>query len=792
MTKRHQRLRREEREGESVRWAAVLRAIVLGGAVALVVMGAMVPSESAISEGAHAPMIAGWCLLLVVWAASMLLDPQRTMQIGWTECAGVALVGWHSVAALVSLGQTNGRHAMNAHWLILSYGIAAFLLRQTVRTGQQARSVFAAMVWLATLLASLGLFQYFYSMPKLRADFEREPEKFLQDNDVATAADSVERRHFQDRVQSKEPLATFALTNSLAGVLGPWLVGVLGLGAVCLRDHRQRLLLLAVGVTAGVMATCLVLTKSRTGYLAVAAGLVLLGIYGRGAGARWRLDWRIPTGLAAAATVIGLMAVYFGGLDVQVLSEAPKSVLYRVEYWRATARVIAQYPLFGCGPGNFQEAYAAFQLPQASETVKDPHNFLLEVWASAGTPAMLLLLAVMVGFVVDVTRSHAKAVQDAVHPHPNPLPEGERIVAPAKWIVFGGVVAGLVLGPWIASALGFGNERMTPTAAIWLLGIAWLAAAWWLLDAWVADGELPLAIVVIPQIVLLINLLAAGAIVFPTVMATVLVLAPVALVLREMQGLGQSLARREHRPPEPLHLEPRHSEPRHSVELSQSAAAVVTLAAAAVAVACLYTEYYPVLNGQLALSKAMLAMRQQRYHEAFNSVLAAARADSLAPEPWQLLGQMRLDQWQVSAEVKDWETFLETANTYRRLSPRHYLAWYVRGNWFLTAWRKGGRSEELDAAISAYRRASERFPGRAVYHAQLALALSFANDEAGARHEAERALELDEKMPHQEHRLARQHLFDPDLSKQPARLFQVESAEATARRLCGAVAASVD
>ena len=71
-------------------------------------------------------------------------------------------------------------------------------------------------------------------------------------------------------------------------------------------------------------------------------------------------DWRIPAGLAGAAIVIGLVAVYFGGLDVQVLSEAPKSVLYRLEYWQATARVIAQYPIFGCGPGNFQRSLCGF------------------------------------------------------------------------------------------------------------------------------------------------------------------------------------------------------------------------------------------------------------------------------------------------------------------------------------------------------------------------------------------------------------------------------------------------
>src|ERR1051326_5770373 len=111
MTKRRQHHRQEA--ATEVRWPAVLRAIVLGGGVALVVITVMLPSESAITAGSYAPIAAGWCLLLVVWAASLLVDEQPLVRVGWTEAVGAALVGWHSVAALVSLGHTNGRYALN-------------------------------------------------------------------------------------------------------------------------------------------------------------------------------------------------------------------------------------------------------------------------------------------------------------------------------------------------------------------------------------------------------------------------------------------------------------------------------------------------------------------------------------------------------------------------------------------------------------------------------------------------------------------------------------------------------
>src|SRR5262249_52877940 len=125
-------------------------------------------------------------------------------------------------------------------------------------------------------------------------------------------------------------------------------------------------------------------------------------------------------------------------------------------------------------------------------------------------------------------------------------------VAPAKWIVFGGVTIGLLIAPAVATALGYSLESISQNASlpvVWLLGFPLLAVVWWSLDPWIARGELPLSAAIIPQLVLLINLLAAGALVFPAVIATLLVLTPVALQIAgkpsAMFSIGQlSLSRR--------------------------------------------------------------------------------------------------------------------------------------------------------------------------------------------------------------------------------------------------------
>jgi len=213
------------------------------------------------------------------------------------------------------------------------------------------------------------------------------------------------------------------------------------------------------------------------------------------------------------------------------------------------------------------------------------------------------------------------------------------------------------------------------------------------------------------------------------------------------------------------------------------AAALVTLAAVGLTMACLHTEYYPVLNGRQALAAALYGLEQRQFRDAEPKAVAAAEADSMSPEPWRLLADLKLARWQATGEAKDWESFVEVADTFRRLDPRHHIAWYTRGGWFLTAWKKSQRKEDLEQAISAYAAASQHYPNRALYHAQLAWVLHLADNQEAASAEAEKALELDQKMPHKEQKLNRQHVFDPDSDKDRSSPIRDESAEQTAQRL---------
>ena len=112
-------------------------------------------------------------------------------------------------------------------WLAL--GLVFFLTRQLVRTRREARALVAVMIALAAALAVYGYYQVFVGLPAARAEYAANPDEALKDVGQWAPAGSAERLRFERRLASDEPMATFALTNSLAALLAPWLLVATGI-----------------------------------------------------------------------------------------------------------------------------------------------------------------------------------------------------------------------------------------------------------------------------------------------------------------------------------------------------------------------------------------------------------------------------------------------------------------------------------------------------------------------------------------------------------------------------------
>jgi len=699
---------------------ALVRPWLLAAATALWVARPLFPSESAAAQGDGLPAVMLWMALVVMWLLGAIGQTRFRLRFGWIDLAVLLLAGWHTIAAIRAASYLSPRPAVNMLWEWVGFAVSFFLARQLLVGRSEARAAAAVMCSLAVALGAYGVYQYTYELPATRAEYRANPDAALTEAGLWYPPGSPERAMYEKRLASLEPIATFALANSLAGFLAPWLVVLVGMATLGRPDRRNWLWLLGPIVCALVVAACLLLTKSRSAFLAVLSGLVLIAIVWRQKSAR--IAWRFAAATALVAAVLAAAAVAVGGLDVEIFSEATKSLGYRGQYWRSTLAMIADDPVFGCGPGNFQEAYLAYKLPEASEEIADPHNFLFEVWATAGTPAMLALVAALVGFFIAVLRRRSARAG---------LTEGESAVAPSSGK--GGstdehagkehpgfVCAGALSGFAAANVIG-AVSAAPPGLSLFLVAIPCACAAMALVWPWVRGGDLPAGLPAIGVAVLLVNLSAAGGIGFAGVSGSLWLL----------MAIGLNAA-------DPHHVRP----------LSGWSAWGLLAAAVALAYACYASAYGPVLRSQAAMR---LSLRHPLQAEEY--LRQAAEADPLAAEPLNSLAALAFADWKANPRDEPQRRVEQCTDLAITRAPNSASAYRAAGDRYLEMYQRTMQPRCLEMTVAAYRRAVALYPNSAVHRAQLAVALRDAGDAAGFETERDQALRLDEATPHSDKKL---------------------------------------
>jgi tetratricopeptide (TPR) repeat protein len=202
------------------------------------------------------------------------------------------------------------------------------------------------------------------------------------------------------------------------------------------------------------------------------------------------------------------------------MQKAQHSMNLRWDYWRATWKMIAdeRAPLhfwLGVGPGSFGRFYPRYMAVAASEKISDPHNLVLEIWATAGLFALIGLLAALGFYFWDSralwSRSFEIEWQD---PDQNP-PTGPSL-AQVPLVICVGAMAGLILAfaLWAKAkppdqVIGGGILAIT-RMLIWVAAFAALASIPW-------GGRSQRLVLTAGVAALLINLLVSGGISFPSV-----------------------------------------------------------------------------------------------------------------------------------------------------------------------------------------------------------------------------------------------------------------------------------
>ena len=345
-----------------------------------------------------------WFVAAVLWAVWRVWSRQGAWYGGLLEAALFAVVLLTFAGAAFVAPYKYPAWLMAWEWLGMAAGF--FLLRQLAVTPEEQHCFFAVLLATMVVLSVYALYQAAVEIPE-NHHLSFEEFRTLSEERAGHPIDLPILRETWDRAQKSYVYGPYAHPNSFASVLALLLPGVVGAALLCARHkHPQwQVMLASCFATLGVVA--LGLTVSRGAWLATL--LTALGV----SAFVWR-DWVRHNWYYAvgAVAVLALLAIGVSRTDLFTtdIGKNEETAVVRVkEYWPATWQMIAAHPWFGVGPGQFGRYYPRYMAETAGETIKDPHNFALEIWATCGVFALLALLAVIVLFYRQTIRDLLRA-----------------------------------------------------------------------------------------------------------------------------------------------------------------------------------------------------------------------------------------------------------------------------------------------------------------------------------------------------------------------------------------------
>ena len=408
-----------------------MRLPVSTAAFSLLTAAFLWPVEDAIS-GAGLHLVLAWLLIGALTALQSWQAAGRDSEFRPASCGlmdlGVLLIAVGHVISTAAVWRAGGdvRSALNLTFEWVGLLVAWRLFRGLLQNRQVAAQAVSLLIAVAVGLSAFGIWQFHVGNRIKSAEYvamRAELDDALRQPSIAASAraaaiiaefqaqeiplDGAGRVLLENRLlSSTEPIATFSLTNTLAGVLAAALLLVAGqfTWMTIPRGRESIVVWLVAAVQVSLIGYCLILTKSRSGWAGALAGLTVLAVLRSQTGSLLKiLRWGM-LGIAGSVLAFGVAAMT-GAIDKEVVLESPRSLQFRLMYWTGSIQMLKEHPLAGAGPGNFRQLYLQHRVDEASEEIRDPHNMLLDAWSSAGLMGLAGLLLLVTALFRQLFRS---------------------------------------------------------------------------------------------------------------------------------------------------------------------------------------------------------------------------------------------------------------------------------------------------------------------------------------------------------------------------------------------------
>ena len=327
----------------------------------------------------------------VVWLVLSLCGRKFSYRVSGIEIG----LGLFCVAAIVSgFAAPDKRGAISDCAALVAPVLMALLLVQILDSQSKVKLLLALIVALGVVSAYRCWEQYSENEHLIKF-YEQDPDVTLAQHRIVP--NSLEHFQFEHRLYSKDISGFFTTSNS-AGSFA--LLASFAAIALLIERYRNNkyaglefVWLITCGIAAAVVILGLVITKSKGAILASLFAAAMFIIY-LCLGSRLKVHKKAVLIICLLLSLTGTCVVVWYGLNHGRLPGG-NSMLVRWQYWRASVKMYADHSLTGVGPGNFAHFYPHYKPASASESVANPHNFVLSILTQYGPIGLIGFLAMI-------------------------------------------------------------------------------------------------------------------------------------------------------------------------------------------------------------------------------------------------------------------------------------------------------------------------------------------------------------------------------------------------------------